>query len=243
MRHHIVAESPLVPIGGVEVDRVDGAPHRGDLLLGDRQAQGALGLGQGDPEPPPGRELHPRRPEPGHPPAGVPADQRVVVDVAIIHRSCSTLRGRGRGEASGRSRTRSCWTIMVPMGRPRGKGPADFRRGQAGAVDRTRVRPDPSVSRSTVRRPPAGSALVVHESRSECQSRGPPSRARTERPPDGGQRPPGMGIAPMPAVPIPRPSGRSPHPVRRPRRCDHHDRSPTDRAIPRAAGQGLDLHR
>src|SRR5262249_62233619 len=40
----------------------------------------------------------------------------------------------------------------------------------------------------------------------------------------------------MPPVPIPRPPGRSPHPVRRRRRCDDPDRALTGRAIPRAAG-------
>jgi len=85
VRHHIVSEPALVTLGGVEVDRLNLAAQRRDLLLGDRQPQGALGLGQSDPQPPPGRELHPRRPEPGHRSAGIAFDQRIIVELVFIH--------------------------------------------------------------------------------------------------------------------------------------------------------------
>ena len=47
----------------------------------DRQAQLPLGLGQRDPQPPPGAELPLLAPQRGHLRRGIAADQRVVVAV------------------------------------------------------------------------------------------------------------------------------------------------------------------
>ena len=52
----------------------------------DRQAQLGLGLGQRDPQPPPGAELPLRAPQRGHLGRGVAADQRIVV---VVVRSCA----------------------------------------------------------------------------------------------------------------------------------------------------------
>ena len=83
--HHIVAKPPLVGFRGGKVDGLDLRAERVDLLGADVQPQRALGLGQGDPEPAPCGKLDLGRPEPGHPPAGVARDQRIVVNVVITH--------------------------------------------------------------------------------------------------------------------------------------------------------------
>ncbi len=55
--HHVMTQTPLVARGSLEVDRIDLGAQFADLGFGDVQAQVALGLGQRDPEPSPGREL------------------------------------------------------------------------------------------------------------------------------------------------------------------------------------------
>ena len=79
--HHVVPQLALVLGGPVEIDVVDGRFQLGDLGLGDRQAQFALGFGQGDPQLPPGGVDSPGRPEPAHRLRGIPGDERIVVNV------------------------------------------------------------------------------------------------------------------------------------------------------------------
>ena len=77
--HDVVPQLAFVLRGFGEVDVVDGGPQLGDLLGRDRQAQFLLGLGQGHPQPPPGRMDRLRRPEPDQLLRGVPADQRILI--------------------------------------------------------------------------------------------------------------------------------------------------------------------
>jgi hypothetical protein len=85
VRHHVVPKSLFVGVRQVEIDGVQLAAQGRDLFRGDMQAQGLLRLGQGNPQPPPCRELGLRRPEPRHLPARVASDQRIVVDVVRGH--------------------------------------------------------------------------------------------------------------------------------------------------------------
>ncbi len=79
VRHHVVADLPLVPVGGVVVDVVHMGPQLGDLLVADRQAQFLFRLGQRHPQPPPSAELLVVTPQPAHFLGSVADNQRVLV--------------------------------------------------------------------------------------------------------------------------------------------------------------------
>ena len=79
MSHHVMPEPLLVGPRRLEVDVVDLRPQLLDLPLLDRQPEFFLCLGEGDPEPPPGRELPLRRPQLRHCPAGIADHERVFI--------------------------------------------------------------------------------------------------------------------------------------------------------------------
>ncbi len=86
VRHDVMSEPLLVGAGGVEVDILGVVLELGDLFGRDVQTQRAFGLGQRDPETPPGAELAPGGPESEHLGAGVAGGERVFVDVEAVHR-------------------------------------------------------------------------------------------------------------------------------------------------------------
>jgi hypothetical protein len=48
--HHVVTDAPLLSRSFLEVDVINGGSHRFDLLLGDREAELTLCVGQLRPE-------------------------------------------------------------------------------------------------------------------------------------------------------------------------------------------------
>ena len=78
------------------------AAQLGDLLVGDGEAELGFGLGEPDPELPPGAELALVGPEGGHLARGVAGDERVVV--GVVHGEAARSEERG-------ARVRSALTI------------------------------------------------------------------------------------------------------------------------------------
>src|ERR1700722_12509508 len=84
--HHVMAQAFLVLGGADKIDVVEMGAHLGELFGADArrdaiiggEAEFGLSLGEDEPEAAPGRELAPRRPEPGHLGAGIAADKWVV---------------------------------------------------------------------------------------------------------------------------------------------------------------------
>ena len=66
VRHHVVAEAPLVRGDDVEVDVVEVRAHLRDRLVGNRNAELLLGFGEREPEPAPEAVARRRRPELEH---------------------------------------------------------------------------------------------------------------------------------------------------------------------------------
>ena len=90
--HHVVPQSPLMPLGRRKVDVVHVLLQFGDLLPADRQPKFRLGLGQGHPKPPPGAELPLRAPELAHRGGRVTGNQRVVIlGVLVGHGSVKRI--------------------------------------------------------------------------------------------------------------------------------------------------------
>ena len=81
--HDVVTDQPFPFLGDLVVDVVLVGLQLGDLLSGDGQAQLVLGLGQGDPEEPPGSELLIRGEKVLHFFAGVAGAEGALV--GIVH--------------------------------------------------------------------------------------------------------------------------------------------------------------
>jgi hypothetical protein len=75
---HVVAGLALQLGDPLEVDLGRRAAERGELLVGDRQPQLALRLGERQPQPPPQPEAVPGGEQLRHPPRGVALVQRVL---------------------------------------------------------------------------------------------------------------------------------------------------------------------
>jgi hypothetical protein len=86
VRHHVVAESPLVRRDLLEVDVVEMGLHLRDRLVGDRHAEALLGLGEREPEAPPQPVPHLRRPQLEHRPGGVALGERRRIAIVRRHR-------------------------------------------------------------------------------------------------------------------------------------------------------------
>ena len=86
VRHHVVAEPPLVDRHLLEVDVVEVGAHLRQRLVGDRHAERLLGLREGQPEPTPEPVARLRRPELQHRPGGVPLGERRGVAIVRGHR-------------------------------------------------------------------------------------------------------------------------------------------------------------
>ncbi len=101
--HHVVPQPLLVLGGAAQVDVVEVGAEFGELLRPDArrlpvvggQAEFGFGLGEREPEPPPGAELPQRPPPLAHRLRGVAADQRVVVDVVRCRHDLNEFFERG----------------------------------------------------------------------------------------------------------------------------------------------------
>ena len=86
VRHHIVADLPLAPLGVVVVDVVRVRLQLRDLRIGDREPQLLLRLRQRDPEAPPRPELEIGGEEVRHLRRGVTLGQGVRGGIALHER-------------------------------------------------------------------------------------------------------------------------------------------------------------